>query len=344
VVVMTSERRNATAVAPAYWTDLAQRFSALPGVSSIAFTNNFPVFFAAGFGVERFEAADAAAVTSADALFDAVSPGFFHTLGIPLLQGRDIAWSDARDSTPIAIVTDALARALFPDGGALGRGVRGVTQTPLTFEIVGVAADAPYRRLDEPHQPALFRAFAQDNVSIQQPIMLVRTGRDVAPVVDAFRNMASTSGRHFVRDVARLDQYVDEVLLRERLTVWLSSLFAGVAVLLSCMGIYALLAYSVASRTREIGIRIALGATPRAVLQAIAREGLWLGIAGLTIGIPCTLASGRFVRSMLHGLAANDPLTIAIASIAFLAVSAAAGLLPAYRASTIDPMAALRQD
>jgi ABC-type antimicrobial peptide transport system permease subunit len=147
-----------------------------------------------------------------------------------------------------------------------------------------------------------------------------------------------------VRDVARLDQYVDEVLLRERLTVWLSSLFAGVAVLLSCIGIYALLAYSVASRTREIGIRIALGATPRAVLQAIAGEGLWLGIAGLTIGIPCALAGGRFVRSMLHGLAANDPLTIATASMAFLAVSVIAGLFPAYRASTIDPMVALRQD
>jgi putative ABC transport system permease protein len=340
-----SERRNATPLPPTYWTEFGERFSTLPGVSSIAFANNFPVFFAAGFGIERFELADAAHAASADALFDAISPGFFHTLGIPLLQWRDIAWSDTRDSTPIAIVTDAFARSLFPNGSAIGRRVRLVTrQTPLTFEIVGVVADAPYRRLDEPHQPALFRAFGQDNVSIQQPIMLVHTGRNVAPVVDAFRNMASTSGRYFVRDVVRLDQYVDEVHLRERLTVWLSSAFAGVAVLLSCIGIYALLAYSVARRAREIGIRIALGATPRAVLQAIAAEGLWLGMAGVAIGIPCALAGGRFVRSMLHGLAANDPLTIAGASIAFLAVSVVAGLLPAYRASNIDPMVALRQD
>jgi len=144
--------------------------------------------------------------------------------------------------------------------------------------------------------------------------------------------------------VLTMREILSESVRSRRFQAQLVAVFATAALLLACLGVYGVISYSVARRTGEIGIRIALGATPRAVLQAIAREGLWLGIAGLTIGIPCTLASGRFVRSMLHGLAANDPLTIAIASIAFLAVSAAAGLLPAYRASTIDPMAALRQD
>jgi ABC-type antimicrobial peptide transport system permease subunit len=205
-------------------------------------------------------------------------------------------------------------------------------------------ADAPYRRLDEPHQPALFRAFMQDDVSIQQPILLLRVDRDMDSVVNAFRNIGSTSSRHFVRDVSRLDAYFDDVLLRERLALWLSSFFAGVAVLLSCLGIYALLAYSVVRRTREIGIRMAVGATPRMVLQTIAGEGFGLGIAGVALGIPCALAGLRFVRSMLHGLAANDPLTIAVASLVFLLVAVVAGMLPAYRASTIDPMVALREE
>jgi predicted permease len=341
----TSERRSSAPQSPAYWTDLVQRFASLPGVTSVAYANTFPVFFRVGFGVERFELADASPGGTTEALFDAISPGFFHTLGIPLLRGRDIAWTDTGDSTPIAVVSEAFARALVPNGDAIGHRIRVVSrQTPQTFEIVGVAADAPYRRLDEPHQPALFRAFAQDTIAIQQPIMLVRVGRDVAPVVDAFWNTVPTSSRHFVRNVVRLNEYVDEVLLRERLITWLSSFFAGVAVLLSCMGIYALLAFSVARRTREIGIRIALGATPHAVLSAIAREGFWLGSVGVAIGVPCALASGRFVRSMLHGLAANDPLTITTASVAFLAAAVVAGVFPAYRASTIDPMAALRQE
>ena len=174
--------------------------------------------------------------------------------------------------------------------------------------------------------------------------MLVRIRGNVARVVDAFWNVVPASSRHFVRSVSRLDEYVDEVLLRERLITWLSSFFAAVAVVLSCMGVYGLLAYSVARRTREIGIRMALGATPRAVLRAIADEGFRIGIGGLAFGIPSALASGRFVRSMLHGLAANDPLTIATASAAFLIVAVIAGVFPAYRASTIDPMAALRQD
>ena len=343
--VKVAERRTTTAYPAAYWTDLAQRFSSLPGVGSVAYANNFPVFFATGFGVERFEVADGTDRSNVEALFDAVSPGFFHTLGIPLLRGREVVWTDTRDTAPIAIVTEAFARKLFPNGNPIGRRVRVMTrQTPQTFEIVGVAADAAYRRLDEPHQPAVFGAFAQETFAIQQPIMLVRIRGNVARVVDAFWNVVPASSRHFVRSVSRLDEYVDEVLLRERLITWLSSFFAAVAVVLSCMGVYGLLAYSVARRTREMGIRMALGATPRAVLRAIAGEGFRIGIGGLAFGIPCALASGRFVRSMLHGLAANDPLTIGTASAAFLIVAVIAGVFPAYRASRIDPMAALRQD
>jgi hypothetical protein len=251
-----SERRAAAPQPTAYWTDLGQRFASLPGVSSVAYATNFPAFLAAEFGVERIEAVDRAKDGGdVAALVEAVSPGFFQTLGVPLLRGRDIAWTDTRETTPVALVTAALAARLLPDGGAVGRRLRVVSRgAPQTFEIIGIVGDAAFRRLDEPHQPALFRAFAQDRVAVQQPIMLVRKQGDAAAVFDTFEHVASTT-RHFVRRVAKLDEYVDEVLLRERLITWLSLFFAVVAVLLSCMGIYGLLAYTVGRQTREIGIR-----------------------------------------------------------------------------------------
>ena len=339
-----SERRAAAPQPTAYWTDLGQRFASLPGVSSVAYATNFPVFLAAEFGVERIEAVDRAREGGdVGALFEAVSPGFFQTIGVPLLGGRDIAWTDTRDTTPVAIVTQALAVKLFPDGEAVGHRVRVVSRgAPQPFDVIGVVADAAFRRLDEPHQPALFRAFAQDRGAVQQPIMLVRTQGDAAAVFGAFEHVGSTT-RHFVRRVAKLDEYVDEVLLRERLITWLSLFFAGVAVLLSCMGIYGLLAYSVGRRTREIGIRMALGATPAAVVRAIAREGFWVSAAGLACGVPGALAAGPFIRSLLHGLEASDARTMAGACVLFLTLTVIAGLVPTYRAARIDPTVALRQ-
>jgi ABC-type antimicrobial peptide transport system permease subunit len=127
------------------------------------------------------------------------------------------------------------------------------------------------------------------------------------------------------------------------LITWLSLFFAGVAVLLSCMGIYGLLAYSVGRRTREIGIRMALGATPATVVRAIAREGFWVGVAGLACGVPGALAAGPFIRSLLHGLEASDARTMVGACVLFLILTVIAGLLPAYRAARIDPTVALRQ-
>jgi len=274
-----------------------------------------------------------------------VSPGFFRTIGVPLLQGRDIAWTDTLTTTPVALVTAAFAQRAFPDGQALGRHVRLISRAAQNYQIVGVVADAAFKTLGNPHQPAVFHALPQEaTTTVPQPIMLVRVRGDAAVVADAFQHHLPAQTPHFVRSVHRFDEYIDQVLLRERLLTWLSSFFAVLAVLLSCLGLYGLLAYSVARRTREIGVRMALGATPRAVLQAIGREGILLGIVGVAAGVPCTLLTGRFVRLMLNGLEPNDAATIAVAALALCGLAGIAGLIPAYRASTVDPMAALRRD
>jgi len=344
--VKVTERRSAKPYSDPYWTDLTQQFESLPGVTSAAYAVNFPVLFNAAFGVERFAIVDEPDRTEeAQALFEGVSPGFFRTIGVPLLQGRDIAWTDTPTTTPVALVTAAFAQRAFPGGSALGRRIRVVSRAPQTYEVVGVVADAAFKTLGNPHQPAVFRALPQEAATtVPQPIMLVRVRGAAAVVADAFQHHLPAQAPHFVRSVRRFDEYIDQVLLRERLVTWLSSFFAILAVLLSCLGLYGLLAYSVARRTREIGVRMALGATPRAMLQTIGREGVLLGVVGVVAGVPCTLLTGRFVRVMLDGLEPNDAATIAVAAIALCGLAGIAGLIPAYRASTVDPMAALRRD
>jgi ABC-type antimicrobial peptide transport system permease subunit len=141
-----------------------------------------------------------------------------------------------------------------------------------------------------------------------------------------------------------IDEQVARALLQERLLAAVSSFFAILAVLLACVGLYGLLAYTVVRRTREIGVRMALGATRQSVMRTIVGEALMLVLAGIAIGIPCTMAIGRFSRSLLYGLAPSDPATILAAGGGFLAVAAAAALWPAMRASSIEPMQALRHD
>jgi predicted lysophospholipase L1 biosynthesis ABC-type transport system permease subunit len=234
---------------------------------------------------------------------------------------------------------------VFPDGNALGKRIRLVSRTPETYEVVGVVGDAAFKTLGDPHQAAVFRAVQQDTTTtVPQPIMLVRVHGDVAAVANAFQLHLPAQTPHFVRSVHRFDEYIDQVLLRDRLVTWLSSFFAVLAVLLSCIGLYGLLAYSVARRTREIGIRMALGATPHAIMQIVGRESIVLGAVGVAVGLPCALIAGRFLRTMLYGLEPSDPATITVAAFALAALSAIAGLIPAYRASAIDPNVALRHD
>lgn len=184
----------------------------------------------------------------------------------------------------------------------------------------------------------------QDLTRAQPPMTHVRVSGDVKAVRDAYVRVVESQGHHYVRGLFTLDEWIDFALLQERLIAGLSTAAAVLAVVPASVGTYGLLAYAVTSRVREIGVRMALGATRAAVLQMIVRDGLTVAVPGALIGIPCALAVARLVRSQLYGLAPNDPATIIGAAVVFIVTGFVAALVPALRASKIDPMDALRQE
>jgi predicted permease len=332
----------------AYYPELARQLAQIPGVESVGLSMYFPAYFNVRLSPDVIARADVPdRSTDVAAMTEAASPRFFETVGIVRVQGRDFSWDDSARGTPVAIVNTTLARKLFPTGDAIGQRIRiGKDPARQSIEIVGVVSDAPVGNIREPHVPAAFRPLLQEPQRARVPIVNLRASGDPKGLGDALSRIVASLGRHYVRArlVSTLEEQVNQSLRQERLVAGLSSFFAALAVLLASVGVYGLLAYAVARRTREIGVRMALGATRRSVLQMIVREALVLASIGIGLGVACALMAGRFIESLLYGLAPNDPTTLVGAASLFIVVAAVSGLIPAYRASTIDPMSALRQD
>jgi len=331
-----------------YYSTLTRELSQLPGVAAVGFSMYFPSYInlpRAAETIARTDAPDRSDEVAA--ITDMVSPRLFETVGVARLQGRDFTWDDSARSTPVAILNATLAHVLYPSGNAIGGHIRiGNDTSRPSIEIVGVVADAALGNVREPHGPLVFRPILQESQRAMVPLVHLRTAGDPRSYGDALTRIVASFGRHFVRRrmLTTLDEHVDQALLQERLLSAVSSFFAALAVLVACVGLYGLLTYAVIRRTREIGVRIALGATRRSVLRMIIGEGLVLVLAGVMIGIPGAVAIGRFTRSLLYGLAPDDPSTLVATASGFLAVAAAAALWPAMRAASIEPMQALRHD
>jgi predicted permease len=331
----------------AYLQALLQQLARIQGADAAALSTYFPAFlgFPGLLPTDHYSRGDAVTPTEAAALTESVSPGFFSTFGIPRLRGRDFTWADDAGAPPVVMVSESLAHMLFPENGAIGRRLR-MSSGPATkeFEVVGVVADVAIGKIREPHQPVVFRPILQEMTRAQFPMAHVRVTGDLKMVRDSYARVVESQGRHFVRGVFTLNEWVDHALLQERLTAGLAT-FAGVlTVVLACIGVYGLLAYAVTSRIREIGIRLALGATRAKVVWMIVREGLSIAVPGVVIGVPCALAGAGLVRSQLYGVGPNDPSTLIGASAIFVLTVVVASLVPAWRASKIDPMEALRHD
>ena len=262
------------------------------------------------------------------------------------MRGRTFTAAD-EGSAPVAVINRSLARQLFQTDDAVGRefDFGSMRQTHPPIHVIGVVEDARYTSMREKMPPTVYVFYRQQPEMKNAATFEVRSaGSPVRARAVNARDRSRDRSEH--ADVRRDDQadQIETSLRTERLFARLAALLGGVAVLLSAIGLYGLLAYGVARRTPEIGLRMALGAERALVRWMILRESLVLAAAGLLLGIPAALAGARVLQSMLFGLAPTDPATMAVATLSMLVLAVLAGYIPARRASRVDPMVALRAE
>jgi predicted permease len=274
------------------------------------------------------------------------APGFFETMRIPILRGREFRDSDDAKSTPVVIVSQSFAKKYFPDVDPIGRhitpGFSDGTVNDVSREIIAVVGDVKSGQLTEEITPEYYLAYAQ--AAGLSPKLVIRTAVDPVTLIAPLRGQVAEIDKNLpLFDVKTIDEVVSQSAAQPRFQALLLSLFAAMALLLSAVGLYGLLSYLVVQRTLEIGVRIALGAQRGSVLGMILRRGLTLAAVGLAIGIAVSLLLTRVMSGLLFGVRPFDPLTFVMVSGILLLVSLIASSVPAYRAATLDPMRTLRE-
>jgi predicted permease len=273
-----------------------------------------------------------------------ISPDYFRTMNIPMLTGRDFRMSDGRDAPKVCIVNEKFAKRYFKDGNALGRhiGMGGNPGTKLDIEIVGVVRDTKYESMRDEIPVEVYQPYHQVPFVLGM-VAYVRTARLPEQAFLSIRQVVNGLDSNLpVSDMKTLEKQQAESLITERLVASLSTGFGILATLLATIGLYGVMAYMVAQRTREIGIRMALGAASYNVLWLVMKEVLQLVAIGVAIGLPAAWALTRFAKSQLYGIQPNDALTIALATAGIALVAIFSGYIPARRATLVDPMRALR--
>jgi predicted permease len=276
---------------------------------------------------------------------DRVSPRFFESLGVPLLAGRDFSFADQEGAPKTAIIDETVARDFFSRVNPIGRHIAiGRAPNVTEFEIIGVVKATKHKSLREEDQGAVYLSLLQGNRP-WMPTLYVRTTNSATALTTAVRQAFQGLDKDLpVFNVKTFGRQLNESLAQDRLVAALSGFFGMLAALLAAIGLYGVMAYAVARRTREIGIRRTLGAQPASVLWLVMQEALRLALIGMAIGLGGALIATRLISSLLFGLTPTDLPTIAIASLLMLAVAALAGYLPARKASRVDPMTALRYE
>ena len=325
--------------------ELKRRLAELPGALAVGAAGSGPFTNSdrgANITVEGYHARQDEDMECA---VDAVSPGFFPTLRIPLLVGRDFTEADGSDAPKVAIVNEQFSRFFFPGGNPVGRHLAfGAGDVKLNIEIVGVVRDSYHLDLREKVAKFIYVPYFQDSQSGSMHYY-IRTGANPLTFTGYIRRtVADIDSNVPLNEVRTLKTQIAESVYGDRLVAWLASAFGALAACLAAIGLYGLISYTVARRTNEIGLRMALGASPSAVLWLILRKSLGLVLLGVVLGTALAIASTRLVSSLLYGLNATSPLVFAAATALLAAVAVLASYIPARRATKVDPMVALRYE
>jgi len=338
----------------AFYDDLVQRVRSLPGVKDAAAASATPIGGRNAATVAQFEGGSSDPDFHRGAEFRVVSPSYFRTLGIRLLRGRFLEDSDQEGALPVAVINETLARAYWPNEDPLGRRFRLLDAPPesaktVFLTVVGVVADAKNNSLTEAADKEAYVPMRQRTVAIskmgfaRQMTLAVRTSVEPMNLTNAIRQEVWGIDRNVpITETRTMEQILATVTTQPRFNTILLGIFAAVALILAGVGIYGVLSYSVTQRTREIGIRIALGAKRGDVLRLVVRQGMLLTLLGVAIGLAASFALTRLMASMLYGVSATDPATFALIALILTGVAFGACYAPARRATKVDPMVALR--
>ena len=329
----------------AFAEELLERARTLPGVDSVVVMNIAPHTWqtlASPFTIEGRPATDSA--QQRFSLVESVSPDYFHTMRIPLRDGRSLSALDGPDTLPVAVISQALAQRYFPDENPLGKKLKLKIGTEW-LTIVGIAADYHQHAYDRQPRPMIYLPYAQMPTASLDLALRV-SGQDAAALLPAARAVVrALDPQQPVYEGRTLAQIIEVwELFGMRLAANMMGGLGLLALVLASVGLYGVLAYAVRQRTHEIGIRIALGATQGAVQFSVVRRGLILGGTGLLIGLAISFAVTRAISSLLYGIHATDPLTFGGASLMLIIIALVASYLPAWRAARVDPVQTLRHD
>jgi predicted permease len=318
---------------------LAERLAQLPGVPAASAATPGPLSGSSNGGSVGVQGYVPKEGEETGASRHWTMPGFFQTLEIPMLAGRDFRYSDRYGSPKVAVVNEAFVRKYVADGNALGRKLGFALGAGVDIEIIGVVADIRTRSLREEQTPAVYVPYAQ---SADGPALTFYVRGATGPSIRAVVNALDPNVP--VYSIATFQETVERTTTSERLMTFLTACFGGLAVLLSAVGIYGVIAWTVARRTSEIAIRVALGAERAAVLKLMLREVLGVAGVGIAAGTAVAVATNRLVETQLFGLTGRDPLVILSAVAVTFGFAGLAALIPSWRATRIDPAAALRSE
>jgi putative ABC transport system permease protein len=316
----------------------------LPGVISVAGSTSLPLGGGGGYLGRVFlreGQPDPPASGDTHAIWNVIQPGYVSTMGLRLVAGRPFSENDTRESTPVILVSESFARESFGNESPLGRRIRSWRDENKYREVVGVVSDIRQQGLADNYTNVVYVPHAQDTWSFM--VFNIRTRGNPEALLPSVRaEIHFVDSKLAIQEPKTMDAVLGEELARPRFTMWLLGIFAGSALALAAIGIYGVIAYAVVRRTREIGIRMALGASRASVLRMVTVRALLLGVVGVALGAGGALGLTGLIKTLLYGVSPTDPWTFVATAAVVIAVALFACYLPARRAASVDPMVALR--